>query len=188
MSRTECSFTQLCDKDKSFKVSRLHIHLQMQHPAGKQALFTTDTHTGFAQDDRWEKTQRSAISRASLRQDSDSFTSPWLRRRSWPKQIFSTVTALQNATWVSNCFKEVGSLIASCILSTTYRELWHALSQPQCCSVLHSHKWTTPMWLGMTNAFFSYLFADQHTWQCVEIFFPFRGSKIQHVPLQANPH
>lgn len=30
--------------------------------------------------DRWEKTQRSAVSRASRRQDSASFTSPWLQR------------------------------------------------------------------------------------------------------------
>lgn len=109
MSRMDCLFRHLDGKKKSFKVSCLHIQNQMQLPAGKQAIFTTDTHTRFAQHDRWDETQRSAVSRVSLRQDSDSFTSPWLRRWSWPKQIFSTVTVLQNAIQVSNSFKEVCS-------------------------------------------------------------------------------
>lgn len=131
MSRTDCSFTQLGDKDKSFKVSCLHIHIQMQQPAGKQAPFTTGTHAGFAQHDRWEKTQRSAVSRASFRQDSDSFTSPWLRRWSWPKQILSTVTAVQNATQVSNRLKKEKVWIASCIPGTIYNELSGPMSIAQ---------------------------------------------------------
>lgn len=58
------------------------------------SIFHHHQHTQTARHDRWEKTQRSAVSRASLRQDSGSFTSPWLRRWSWPKPIFSTVVAL----------------------------------------------------------------------------------------------
>lgn len=112
MSRTDCSFTQHNDKDKSFKVPRLRMHIQMHQLARKQAPFTTNAHTQSARHDRWEKTQRSAVSRASLRQDSDSFTSPWLRRWSWPKPIFpqslrcnipyrsATVLKCKSAKWL----------------------------------------------------------------------------------------
>lgn len=52
-----------------------------------------NTHIHRACHNRCEKTQRSAVSRPSLRQDSGPFTSPWLRRWSCPKLIFSTVVA-----------------------------------------------------------------------------------------------
>ncbi len=45
MSRTDCSFTQHNDKDRSFKVPHLHTHIQMHRLARKQASFTTGAHT-----------------------------------------------------------------------------------------------------------------------------------------------
>lgn len=68
-------------------------HAHLNAPTGMQTSVLkcmhthTYTHAHIYQHDRWEKTQRSAVSRASLRQDSGSFTSPWLRRLSWPKAI-----------------------------------------------------------------------------------------------------
>lgn len=41
MSRTDCSFSQLNDKNKSFKASLVHMRVQL---ACKQALLAADTH------------------------------------------------------------------------------------------------------------------------------------------------
>ena len=45
MSRTDCSFRQHNDKDRSFKVPHLHAHILMHKVAHKQASLTRDTRT-----------------------------------------------------------------------------------------------------------------------------------------------
>lgn len=131
--RTDCSFTQHNDKDRSFKVPKcMRTSKCIQWHANKHQHTHKHTHTHSAQRDRWEKTQRSAVSRASLRQDSGSFTSPWLRRWSWPKPIFSTVIALYYTVQVSKCFKGLELWKASSVPNAIQPVLCCSLSWPDC--------------------------------------------------------
>lgn len=76
-SRTGCLFTQCRDRDGSLgATAKPKKKKKTLHGVAQTSTAGARAHAQTAQRDRWGKTQRSAVSRASLRQDSASFTSP----------------------------------------------------------------------------------------------------------------